>query len=126
MPTLSVYDLKDKQMADEYDKYLNKTKIPVVRGAPWSTAIHTWRIDTVLAAAVSGPEGELPSEPPYMYFTKIEVSDLDAMVSFLGTDARAQTRSTKFPTRIATHSRIAMISLLTLIFLRARANHQVE
>jgi len=28
----------------------------------------------------------MPSESPYMYVAKIEVSDLDAMVSFLGTD----------------------------------------
>jgi len=45
------------------------------------------RIDKVLAPAVSEPEGELISESPYMYVAKIEVSDLDAMVSFLGTDA---------------------------------------
>jgi len=44
------------------------------------------RKDKVLASAVSEPEGELPSEPPYMYVAKIEVSDLNAMVSFLGTD----------------------------------------
>jgi hypothetical protein len=36
--------------------------------------------------AVSEPEGKLPSESPYMYIAKIEVSDLDAMVNFLGTD----------------------------------------
>jgi hypothetical protein len=36
---------------------------------------------------VSEPEGELPKEPPYLYVAKIEVSDLDAMVAFLGTDA---------------------------------------
>jgi hypothetical protein len=35
---------------------------------------------------VSEPEGDLPSEPPYHYVAKIEVSDLDAMVAFLGTD----------------------------------------
>jgi hypothetical protein len=29
----------------------------------------------------------LPAEPPYQYVAKIEVSDLDAMVSFMGTDA---------------------------------------
>jgi hypothetical protein len=40
----------------------------------------------VLAHAVSEPEGELPSKSPYMYVAKMEVSDLDAMISFLGTD----------------------------------------
>jgi len=88
MPTIfAVYNLKKKQMAEDYDKYLTKTKIPGIRGAPWCTAFHTWRIDKVLAPAVSKPEGELPSESPYMYIAKIEVSDLGAMVSFLGTDA---------------------------------------
>ena len=87
MPTLfAVYNLKDKDNADEYDKYLANTKIPGIRSAPWCTAFNTWKIDKVLAPAVSEPEGELPSEPPHMYVAKIEVSDLDAMVSFLGTD----------------------------------------
>ena len=36
---------------------------------------------------MSNPEGDLPSKPPYMYVAKIEVSDLNAMVSFLRTDA---------------------------------------
>jgi len=88
MPTLfAVYNLKKKGMAGDYEKYLVETKIPGIRGAPWCSAFHTWRIDNVLAPAVSEPEGELPSEPPYTYVAKIEVSDLDAMVSFLGTDA---------------------------------------
>ena len=88
MPTLfAIYNLKDKQMSEEYDKYLVDTKIPGVRGAPWCTAFNTWKIDQVLAPAVSEPKGELPAESPYLYVAKIEVSDLDAMVSFLGTDA---------------------------------------
>ena len=88
MPTLfAVYNLKDSQQTEEYDSYLTDTKIPGIRGAPWCTEFTTWKIDKVLAPAVSEPEGELPSRPPYMYVAKIEVSDLDAMVSFLGTDA---------------------------------------
>ena len=88
MPTLfAVYNIKDKQMMEEYDKYLVDTKIPGMRGAPWCTAFNTWKIDKVLAPAVSEPEGELPKESPYMYIAKIEVSDLNAMVSFLGTEA---------------------------------------
>ena len=87
MPTLfAVYNIIDKQQADEYDKYLTNTKIPGIRGAPWCTAFNTWKIDKSLTPAVSEPEGEMPSESPYMYVAKIEVSDLDAMVSFLGTD----------------------------------------
>ncbi len=87
MSTLfAVYNLKEKQMVEEFDKYLKNIKIPGIRGAPWCTAFNTWKIDKVLAPAVSEPEGELPSDSPYMYVAKIEVSDLDAMVSFLGTD----------------------------------------
>lgn len=44
-------------------------------------------IDKVLGPAVSEPKGALPDVPPYLYVAKIEVSDLDAMLSFLGTDA---------------------------------------
>ncbi len=88
MPTLfAVYSLKEKTMDKKYDEYLKTTKIPGVRSAPWCSAFHTWKIDKVLAPAVSEPAAELPSESPYMYVAKIEVDDLDAMVSFLGTDA---------------------------------------
>jgi len=87
MPTLfAVYKLIDKHKDGEYDQYLTKTKLPGIRGVPWCTGFSTWKIDKVLAPAVSEPEGVLPSESPYMYVAKIEVSDLDAMVSFLGTD----------------------------------------
>lgn len=87
MPNLfAVYNLIDKNKSDKYDQYLANKKIPGIRGAPWCTEFNTWKIDKALAPAVSEPEGELPSEPPYLYVAKIEVSDLDAMVSFLGTD----------------------------------------
>ncbi len=88
MPTLfAVYNLKANQQAEEYDNYLVKTKIPGFRSAPWCAEFTTWKIDQVLAPAVSNPEGDLPSQSPYMYVAKIEVSDLDGMVTFLGTDA---------------------------------------
>jgi hypothetical protein len=87
MPTLfAIYNLKDKAKSEEYDQYLIDTKIPGIQGAPWCTAFNTWKIDQVLAPAVTEPEGDLPAESPYMYVAKIEVSDLNAMVSFLGTD----------------------------------------
>ena len=87
MPTLfAVYNLKDPQQSEEYEKYLIDTKIPGIRGAPWCTDFHTWKIESVFGPAVSEPAGALPAEPPYRYVAKIEVSDLDAMVSFLGTE----------------------------------------
>ena len=88
MPTLfAVYNLKENSRIEEYENYLVETKIPGIRGAPWCTDFKTWKIDKVLGPAVSEPEGELPAEPPYLFVAKIEVSDLDAMLSFLGTDA---------------------------------------
>ena len=88
MPTLfAVYNLQDNQNFEEYDNYLMQTKIPGIKGAPWCTDFKTWKIDKVLGPAVSDPQGELPSTPPYQYIAKIEVSDLDSMLSFLGTEA---------------------------------------
>ena len=88
MPTLfAVYNLKSDQKDTDYDEYLINTKVPGIRGAPWCSAFNTWKIDNVLAPAVSEPQGDLPSESPYQYIAKIEVSDLYAMVSFLGTEA---------------------------------------
>lgn len=87
MPTLfAVYTLKDAQNSGDYDRYLAATKIPGIRGAPWCSDFHTWKIQKVLGPAVAEPEGQLPTEPPYQYVAKIEVSDLDAMLGFLGTD----------------------------------------
>ncbi len=87
MSTLfAVYNLKENQKTEDYDNYLIGTKIPGIRNAPWCTDFHTWKIDKILAPAVSEPEGALPTEPPYRYVAKIEVSDLDAMLSFLRTD----------------------------------------
>jgi hypothetical protein len=59
-----VYNLKNKQMVKEYDNYLTETKIPGIRGAPKCTTFNTWKVDKVLAPAVSEPKGELPKEPP--------------------------------------------------------------
>jgi len=88
MSTLfAVYNLKENHETEKYDNYLIQTKIPGIRGAPWCSDFKTWKINKVLGPAVSEPEGELPAEPPYLYIAKIEVSDLDAMLSFLGTDA---------------------------------------
>jgi hypothetical protein len=88
MPTLfAVYSLKDGQASEDYDEYLRNAKLPGIRSAPWCSGFNTWKVDGVLGPAVSVPEGELPAESPYSYVAKIEVSDLDAMLGFLGTDA---------------------------------------
>ncbi len=92
MPTLfAIYNLKKEKNPEEYDNYLTKTKIPTIRGESWFIKeFKTWKIDKVLASAVSEPKGKLPTEPPYQYVAKIEVSDLNALVSFLGTEGGKQ------------------------------------
>ena len=88
MPTVfAVYNLKKDRKPEEYDAYLTATKIPGIRGAPWCTDFKTWKMDKVLGPAVSEPEGTTPAQPPYHYVAKIEVSDVDAMIRFIGTDA---------------------------------------
>jgi hypothetical protein len=92
MPTLfAVYNLKEGKKPEEYDNYLTKTKIPALRGKSWFIKdFKTWKIDKVLASAVFEPEGKLPGGPPYQYVAKIEVSDLNAMMSFLETEGGKQ------------------------------------
>ena len=91
MPTLfAVYNLHEEQLSESYDKYLIDKKIPGMRGAPWCTDFHTWKIDTVFGPAVSELKGELPAKSPYQYIAKMEVADMDALVDFLGTDAGKQ------------------------------------
>ncbi len=89
MPTIfAVYNVKKGKKAEEYEDYLTKAKIPGMQGESWFiNDFKTWKIDKVLAPAVSDPEGKLPTEPPYQYVAKIEVSDLKAMMNFLGTEA---------------------------------------
>jgi hypothetical protein len=83
-----VYNLKKSVKPEEYDTYLTKTKIPALRGESWFIKhFRTYKIDRVVAPAVSPLEGKLPEELPYQYIARIEVSDLDAMVTFLGTEA---------------------------------------
>jgi hypothetical protein len=92
MPTLfAVYNLKKGEKPEEYDNYLTKTKIPAMRGESWFIKdFKTWKIDKVLTSMVSEAEGKLPAEPSYQYVAKIEVSDLNAMVGFLGTEGGKQ------------------------------------
>ncbi len=92
MPTIfAVYNLKKGKKAEEYDDFLIKTKIPGMRGESWFiNDFKTWKIDKVLIPAVSEPEGKLPTEPPYQYVAKIEVSDLKTMMTFLATEGGKQ------------------------------------
>ena len=92
MQTLfAVYSLKKGKTPEEYENYLTKTKIPMLRGESWIIKdFKTWKIDKVLASAVSEPEGKLAGDPPYQYVAKIEVSDLNALMNYFGTEGGKQ------------------------------------
>jgi hypothetical protein len=92
MPTVfAVYNLKKGEKPEQYENYLTKTKIPALRGESWFIKdFTTWKIDKVLVSVVSEPEGKLPVDAPYQYVAKIEVSDLNAMMNFLGTEGGKQ------------------------------------
>jgi hypothetical protein len=85
-----VYNLKKEIKAEEYDHYLAKTKIPVMRESWFVKDFKTWKIDKVLTPVVSESKEKLPTEPPYQYIAKIEVVDVNAMISFLGTEGGKQ------------------------------------
>ena len=85
-----VYNLKNEIKAEEYDHYLAKTKIPAMRESWFVKDFKTWKINKVLAPVVSESREKLPTEPPYQYISKIEVVDVNAMVSFLGTEGGKQ------------------------------------
>lgn len=86
----AVYNLKKEIKAEDYDLYLAKSKIPAVRESWFVKDFKTWKINKVLAPVVSGSEVKLPTELPYQYIAKIEVVDLNAMVSYLGTEGGKQ------------------------------------
>ena len=39
----AVYNLIDKDKADDYNQYLTNMKIPGFRAAPWRTGFNTWK-----------------------------------------------------------------------------------
>ena len=92
MPTLfAVYSLKKGKTPEEYENYLTKTKIPALRGKSYFIKdFKTWKIDKVFASAVSETGGKLPGDLPYQYVAKIEVSDLNAIMEFFGTEGGKQ------------------------------------
>ena len=92
MPIIfAVYNLRKGIKPEEYDNYLTKSKIPTMRGESWFIKdFNTWKIDKVITSMVSETEQKLPTEPPYQYVAKIDVSDMNAMLSFLGTEGGKQ------------------------------------
>jgi hypothetical protein len=77
MPTVfSVYKAKDLKNADDYEQYLKKTKIPLLRSKPYISSFDIYRVDKVLAPAILGAKNP-PSEPPYQFVAICEVSNME-------------------------------------------------
>ncbi len=77
MPTvIIVYNAKDLKTADDYEQYLKKKKIALVRSMPIVESYEIYRIDKVLAPAVADPQNP-PSEPPYQFVAKLEFTNLE-------------------------------------------------
>jgi len=77
MPTVfAIYNARDSKAADEYEKYLKDKKIALVRSFPHVEAYEIYRIDNVLAPMVADPRNP-PSEPPYQFVAKVEITNLE-------------------------------------------------
>jgi hypothetical protein len=77
MPTvIIVYNAKDSKTADDYENYLKRKKITFVRSKPFIKSYEIYRIDKVLAPAVLEPKNP-PSEPPYQFVAKAEVTSIE-------------------------------------------------
>jgi hypothetical protein len=78
MPTvLVVYNAKDAKKADEYEQYLKKKKVNLLRSKPYIDSYESYRIDKVLAPSILGAKNP-PSEPPYQFLARCEVNDMEA------------------------------------------------
>jgi uncharacterized protein (TIGR02118 family) len=77
---LTVYNAKDTATADEYEKYLRAKKVALVRAIPAVQSYEIYRVDAVLGPAVSNPVNP-PTEPPYRFVAKIEVSSVEDFVA---------------------------------------------
>ena len=77
MPTVFVvYNAKSLKTADDYEQYLKKTKVALIRSRPFVKSYEIYRIDNVVGPAVADPKNP-PSDPPYQFVAKIEVTSLE-------------------------------------------------
>ena len=82
MPTiLVVYNAKDAKTADDYEAYLKKKKVAFTRSLPGVESYEIYRGDMVIAPLTAEVK-DLPSQPPYQFVAKIEVSDMDKFAQF--------------------------------------------
>ena len=76
MPSVFVvYNAKDAKSADGYEKYLKEKKLAFVRSLSFVESYEVYRIDSVIAPAVDSAKN-VPSQPPYQFVAKIEISSL--------------------------------------------------
>ena len=77
MPTVfAIYNARDLKAADDYEQYLKKKKVALVRSIPFVESFEIYRIDKVLAPAVVDAKNP-PSDPPYQFVAKMEVTSLE-------------------------------------------------
>jgi hypothetical protein len=77
MPTiLMVYNAKNLKAADDYEQFLKRKKVALLRSKPYINSFDIYRVDKVLAPSVANPKNP-PSEPPYQFIAKCEVNNLE-------------------------------------------------
>jgi hypothetical protein len=77
MPTvIVVYNAKDLKNADDYEQYLKRKKIPLLRSKPYIDSYEGYRIDRVLAPSIVGAKNP-PSDPPYQFMARVEVNNME-------------------------------------------------
>jgi hypothetical protein len=77
MPTvIVVYNAKDAKKAAEYEQYLKKKKIALLRSKPYIDAYECYRVDKVLAPSIVGAKNP-PSVPPYQFIARCEVNNME-------------------------------------------------
>jgi hypothetical protein len=78
MPTvIVVYNAKNAKNADDYEKYLKRKKVNLLRSKPYIDSYDGYRIDKVLAPSIVGAKNP-PSEPPYQFVAICKVNDMEA------------------------------------------------
>ena len=77
MPTVfAVFNAKGLKAGDDYEQYLKKKKVALVRSMPFVKSYEIYRIDNVLGPLVANPKNP-PSGPPYQFVAKVDVTSLE-------------------------------------------------
>jgi uncharacterized protein (TIGR02118 family) len=76
LTVFAIYNAKSSKAADDYEQYLKKKKVALVRSMPFVKSYEIYRIDNVLAPLVDNPKNP-PSDPPYQFVAKIDYTNLE-------------------------------------------------